>query len=199
VGAQPASGGAPTGRRQSSGWREGCGGEWTRLSEYSLGGRCIKGIVTAKYSHRGWLLEGSLLSVLSDEYHKAVVRSIRLFLVRVNRSFTTSGQETNFVYSTKKNLKWNFFKNIVFEIWNENFVLEFEKYLVIPPEGNENIWKKSFLKFETKFLVWHLKKIGDTTRGKWKKMKWRNHIFCLCHWKTTNNTTIPHMYTTLYQ
>jgi hypothetical protein len=82
------------------------------------------------------------------------------------------------------------------------FVLKFEKKMAILLEGNEKneyatkiwnekIWKFSFLKFKMKFSFEILKN-GHITREKWKKLKWRNHIFHLCHRdKTFNNTTIP--------
>jgi hypothetical protein len=92
--------------------------------------------------------------------------------------------------------------------------------MVIPPEGNgknkkikQKIeichgilkwknWKFSFLKFEIKvsFEIWK-KNIGIWPEENEKKLKWRNHIFRLCHRdKTCNNTPIlpiPPMHTTI--
>jgi hypothetical protein len=86
-------------------------------------------------------------------------------------------------------------------------ILKFEQKLAIPLVENEiyhgnlkwKFWNFSFLKWKIPFEIW---KNGHFTRGKWKKLKWRNHIFRLCHRdKTSNNTPvppIPPMYTTLY-
>jgi hypothetical protein len=77
---------------------------------------------------------------------------------------------------------------------------------------NGKIWKFSFSKFEMKkFEIFHFELLtedfrlkiefffGHITRGKWKKLKWINLIFRLYHRdKTSNNTPIPPMYTTLY-
>jgi hypothetical protein len=100
--------------------------------------------------------------------------------------------------------KWTIF---VFEIWNENFCFWNLKKMAIPPEVMKKMkyfvyvtkknWKKiSFLKFEMKIFVFETrKKFSHTTVGKWKKMKWRSHIFRLCH---REKTVVPPMYTTLY-
>jgi hypothetical protein len=56
-----------------------------------------------------------------------------------------------------------------------------------------------FLAFEMKIYFWNLKKNWPYHQREMKRLKCRNHIFCLCHWdKTSNNTSIPPMYTTLY-
>jgi hypothetical protein len=69
-------------------------------------------------------------------------------------------------------------KIFIFELWNENF---------------------KFLKLEMKIFLWNLKKMAISPEGNEKIWKWRNHIFRLCHRdKTSNNTPIPPMYTTLY-
>jgi hypothetical protein len=89
----------------------------------------------------------------------------------------------------KKKLIFKFGLKYVTKIWNEK--IEFFIFL---------IWNFSFLKFEMKISVQFILKIGHITKWKWKKqLKWRNHIFRLCHKdKTSNNTPIPPMYTTLH-
>jgi hypothetical protein len=65
----------------------------------------------------------------------------------------------------------------------------------------KKIEKFHFLEFEMKIFVWNLKKMVISLEGKEEKLKWRNHVFRLCHQdKTSNNTPIPpipSMYTTL--
>jgi hypothetical protein len=88
--------------------------------------------------------------------------------------------EKTLEYATK------IWKKIIFEIWNEK------------------VWKFSFLKFEMKsleifILKFEMKKIRISLEGNGKDLKRRNHIFHLCHRdKTSNNTPIPPMYTTIY-
>jgi hypothetical protein len=61
-------------------------------------------------------------------------------------------------------------KKFYFEIRIEFFLfLNFEKNLAIPPEGNEQIWKRK--------RFWNLKKCGHTTiKGKWKMLKYATKI-----------------------
>jgi hypothetical protein len=88
--------------------------------------------------------------------------------IEKNRFWNSDWNLKKLKYVTKiwneKKLNFHFFnlEFFIFEIWNENFCLIF------------------------------FKKFGHIIKWKWKKLKWRNHIFRLCYRdKTSNNTPIP--------
>jgi hypothetical protein len=96
-------------------------------------------------------------------------KSILKFELKFEKNLAIPLERIEKIEMHHENLKWKKLKIFILKIWNENFGLKFEKKLVPSLEGNE------------------------------KNLKWRNHIFRLCHWdKTFNNTHVPPMYTTLY-
>jgi hypothetical protein len=94
-----------------------------------------------------------------------------------------------------------FWKKIDFEIWMEIWKIE-----ICHEKLKWKNWNFSFLKFDFhfwnlkwKFLFKFFKKLAYHQMEMKKQMKWRNHIFHLCHRdKTFNNTLIPPLHITLY-
>jgi hypothetical protein len=108
-----------------------------------------------------------------------------LFLNFKKFSHTTRGKWE------QKNRFWNLNWNLkIFEIchekmkWNEKF-----ENFCFWNETNKKIhfWN---LKWKFMFEIWFF--LAISLEGNEKKLKWRNHIFHLCHGdKTFNNTLIP--------
>jgi hypothetical protein len=73
--------------------------------------------------------------------------------------------------------------------WNMPWKFEMKKLKIFIFE----IWNEKIWKIEMKIAVWNLKKWPYHQR-EMKNLKWRNHIFRLCHRDKTSNNTLYHIY-----
>jgi hypothetical protein len=121
----------------------------------------------------------------------------------------------NFLFLNFEKKMWPYHRR-KWKNWTKNSILKFEKKRKIqfwnlkkrPYHRREmkNNWnmaqkyeKFHFSKLKWKFMFEIWKKMAIPPEGNETNLKWRNHIFRLCHQdKTSNNTHIPLMYTTLY-
>jgi hypothetical protein len=97
--------------------------------------------------------------------------------------------------------------------WNLKWKFSFLSFENIFRHTSLGKWKKKYYVYATKkilkwkivlkivnesFDFWNFKKIGHTTREKWKILKWRNHIFRLCHREKLLIIPLYHLCISLY-